>query len=465
MKKAIILLIFIFVAIFDGAVYAQNYNDLSRDAFNKFKEEQLKKFQDFKSESVKKYNEYAEAMRAEYMDYLSSLKKVWGEENVVEDTKTIWVEYSDDLKSRSVVDFDNGKIEVEIVLDDVNESDSTIINERLVNAVDDLLNNKGQTLPYDSKVDKQQELSNTPILDGLVDLSSYNIDESAISQDLPVVEKDTISVGGDNNGEKLSDGEMVTETLEGNAKDKMNQSSDISGSETVLSDIAGKEDECVVLYDKEAIAKAIVEQSVKSTTQITGEDNKEKKVIKIEMALVSDNLSKSALLYKVYVEQYSRKFNIEQPLIFAVMEQESCFNPKAKSWVPAYGLMQLVPSSGAYDAYRYVYKEDWIPTQSYLYIPHQNIELGTAYLRILMNQFSKVTDPDCRRLCVIASYNTGAGNVSRAFTGNTNIKNAISLINKYSYHQLYEYLTERLSTDEARKYVSGVSKRREKYIK
>ena len=205
MKKAIILLILIFVAIFDGAVYAQNYNDLSRDAFNKFKEEQLKKFQDFKSESVKKYNEYAEAMRAEYMDYLSSLKKVWGEENVVEDTQTTWVEYGDDLKSRSVVDFDNGKIEVEIVLDDVNESDSTIINELLVNAVDDLLNNKGQTLPYDSKIDKQQEISDTPILDGLVDLSSYDIDESAISQEVPSVEKDTVSIDSDDNDEMLSE--------------------------------------------------------------------------------------------------------------------------------------------------------------------------------------------------------------------------------------------------------------------
>ena len=465
MKKAIILLIFIFVAIFDGAVYAQNYNDLSRDAFNKFKEEQLKKFQDFKSESVKKYNEYAEAMRAEYMDYLSSLKKVWGEENVVEDTQTTWVEYGDDLKSRSVVDFDNGKIEVEIVLDDVNESDSTIINELLVNAVDDLLNNKGQTLPYDSKIDKQQEISDTPILDGLVDLSSYDIDESAISQEVPSVEKDTVSIDSDDNDEMLSDEAVATETLVSNVNDEMSQSSETPDTEAVMSDIAEEKDEKVVMYNKEAIAKAIVEQSVKSTAQIKGEDNQERKVIKIEMALVSDNLSKSASLYKVYVEQYSRKFNIEEPLIFAVIEQESCFNPKAKSWVPAYGLMQLVPSSGGYDAYRYVYKEDWIPTQSYLYIPHQNIELGTAYLRVLMNQFSKITDPDCRRLCVIASYNTGAGNVSRAFTGNTNLRNAIPLINQYSYHQLYEHPTNRLSTEEARKYVSGVSKRREKYIK
>lgn len=413
MKRAILFSIFIFVAMLSSAVYAQNNDDLSKDSFDKFKEEQMKMFQDYKSESVKKYNEYAEAMHAEYMKYLSSLKKVWGGKNVVEDTKTIWVEYSEDLKSRSVVDFDKGKIDVEIVLDDVNESNSTIIEERLVNAVDDLLSSKGQTLPYDSKVDKQEELSKKPILDGLVDLSSYNVDESTVSQ------------------KKTAD-------------KKESSSSDI---------------------DKEAIAKAIVEQSVKSTAKIKGEDNKERKVVKIEMALVSDNLSKSAAVYKSYVEQYSRKFNIEQPLIFAVMEQESCFNPKAKSWVPAYGLMQLVPSSGGYDAYRYVYKKDWIPTQSYLYIPHQNIELGTAYLRILMNQFSNVTDPDCRRLCVIASYNTGAGNVSRAFTGNTNIKKAIPLINKYSYHQLYEHLTKKLSTDEARKYVSGVSKRREKYIK
>ena len=213
------------------------------------------------------------------------------------------------------------------------------------------------------------------------------------------------------------------------------------------------------------IAKNIAKQSKKTTTTIKGNDNKVRKVVKVEMALVSDNLSKSAALYKDYVKEYSQKFQIEEPLIYAVMEQESRFNPKAKSHIPAYGLMQLVPRSGGLDAYRYVYKRDQVPTSSYLYVPHQNIELGTAYLRVLMNQFKNVTDPNCRRLCVIASYNTGAGNVSRAFTGNTNIKKAIPLINNYSYDELYKHLSTRLSTSEARNYVTGVSKRREKYLK
>ena len=163
--------------------------------------------------------------------------------------------------------------------------------------------------------------------------------------------------------------------------------------------------------------------------------------------------------------EFSQIFQIEQPLIFAVMEQESRFNPEATSWVPAYGLMQLVPKSGGLDAYNYVYRNTWAPTRSYLFVPRNNIELGTAYLRVLMNLFSSVTDPHCRRLCVIASYNTGAGNVSRAFTGATNLNKAIPLINKYNYEQLYSHLTNRLSTSEARNYVSGVSKRREKYLK
>lgn len=65
---------------------------------------------------------------------------------------------------------------------------------------------------------------------------------------------------------------------------------------------------------------------------------------------------------------------------------------------------------------------------------------------------------------MIAGYNTGAGNVSRAFTGNTNLNKALPLINGYGYNQLYNHLTTKLGTEEARNYVSGVTQRREKYL-
>ena len=74
-------------------------------------------------------------------------------------------------------------------------------------------------------------------------------------------------------------------------------------------------------------------------------------------------------------------------------------------------------------------------------------------------------DRRTRRLCVIASYNTGAGNVSRAFIGSAKLTKAFPSINALNYDALYKHLTTRLSTDEARNYVSGVSRRREKYLK
>lgn len=216
---------------------------------------------------------------------------------------------------------------------------------------------------------------------------------------------------------------------------------------------------------KEAIAYQVAQQSKKSTTNITGKDGSKRKVICINMPLVRDNISKSAALYKDIVKKYSERFQIEQPLIYAVIEQESSFNPQATSHIPAYGLMQLVPTSGGIDAYRFVYGVEKVPTKSYLFDPDQNIELGTAYLRILYNWFDSVKDVHCRRLCVIAGYNTGAGNVSRAFIGTTQLSNAYNEINKFDYKRLYQHLTKHLSTDEARNYVKGVTKKREKYIK
>ena len=496
MKKILTFLFFTSISLYNAKTFAQVDSDFTD--FEKEKEEMFADFEEFRKDAHKEYDEYVKAMYAEYNEFLSSIKGVWGKDNAAEDTKTNWVEYGKDLKSRSIVDFEKGKIEVEVVLDEADSKDPDAINKKLAGAIEDMLNSKGSTCPYKSEVDEQKPLSKTPILDGLVDYSKYDIapankegkgSDTAPRQTQkktppsPVVKGKELTQESKNSGNtgvtkankainekkeiEKKEIDNIVAFLESQAKKDVQptKSNTTSKPGTATKNKEVKEIKNVKPSSTKEIAKAIAEQSTKSSNTIKGEDNKERKVIKIEMALVSDNLSKNAAIYKDYVEEYSKKFNIEQPLIYAVIEQESSFNPKAKSWVPAFGLMQLVPRSGALDAYRYVYKKDWIPTQSYLYVPHQNIELGTAYLRVLMNQFAKVTNPDCRRLCVIASYNTGAGNVSRAFTGNTNIKNAIPMINNYSYQQLYDHLTNKLNTDEARKYVSGVSRRREKYLK
>lgn len=468
--KSTILTFALFV-ICSGIAAQENNNQKSDSTRLKFEAEAAQDreaFEKFAEEARKEYELYEQQMRKEYLDYVKTIKKVWGNDSIIDDTKSKWVEYSDDYQSRSVVDFESGEILIEVAFDDIHRYDSAEIDRRIASTIEKMLESRGTTCPYSSKVDVNQFLVERPILEGLVDLSKYTFPDSAeVAQVKPRNARPTPPAP------KVRGKELEL------PKSEINKKEIAANSETMASRVAreggntnkanqDRQDairRARELYSAQAIAKAATMQSPKKSTTVKGSDNKSRTVVQVKMSMVTDNISKNAALYKEHVATYSEKFQIEQPLIYAVMEQESYFNPEATSWVPAYGLMQLVPRSGGYDAYRYVYKRDWVPTKSYLYVPHQNIELGTAYLRILMNQFSKVTDPECRRLCVIASYNTGAGNVSRAFTGNTNISNAIPLINRYNYTQLYNHLTTSLSTEEARNYVSGVSKRREKYLK
>ena len=78
-------------------------------------------------------------------------------------------------------------------------------------------------------------------------------------------------------------------------------------------------------------------------------------------------------------------------------------------------------------------------------------------------ELKKIKDPDCKQLCAIAAYNTGAGNLSRAFTGKTNIRSASNKINKLNYDELYTFLRRNLPYDETRKYIKKVTDRMKLY--
>lgn len=442
-------------------------NSLVRD-FNARINTEKNDFEQYADSVKKAYNDYIEKATAEFNIYKNNIQKVWGGDSIVLDSKYEWVEYSDDFLSRSIVNFEKGNALVEVAVDP--DADQEKIDNKLTEAIYKLMTSRGSTCPYSSQVDQSKPITQNPVLDGLLDLSDYHIDltsENMKSHKSPTSNKKKTPPQPIVRGGELKIPKK-TESQKRSQKDKTLARIKLEEKEKNKKEVAlpqSEEKQNLSNKSKENIAYQVAKQINKSITKVTGKDGSNRKIVYINLPLVSDNISKSAALYKDIVKKYSNKFQIEQPLIFAVMEQESSFNPQATSHIPAYGLMQLVPTSGGVHAYSFVYGIEKVPTKSYLFDPERNIELGTAYLRILYNTFEKVKNVHCRRLCVIASYNTGAGNVSRAFIGTTRISNAYNEINKLDYTKLYHHLTNKLSTAEARNYVKGVTKKREKYIK
>jgi membrane-bound lytic murein transglycosylase C len=137
---------------------------------------------------------------------------------------------------------------------------------------------------------------------------------------------------------------------------------------------------------------------------------------RIRLELVPDHLKTRVRQYLPYVQKAARIYEVSPELILAVIQTESVFNPRAVSHAGAVGLMQLVPHSGGLEASKLVYGEPRLLTREELSRPDRNIELGAAYLRILLRRhFSEYrTEPRKLLFLVIASYNCGPRRVKNA---------------------------------------------------
>ena len=227
-----------------------------------------------------------------------------------------------------------------------------------------------------------------------------------------------------------------------------------------------------VIFDKKP-TKATVSEYVNTNiddTKIKEENSKINglKLYTVEIALPADTMQKKAQQYEDVVKEFASKEGLNPALVFAVIQTESSFNPRATSYVPAYGLMQIVPSTAGVDAYNYLHSEKKLVTGEYLYDSTNNIEMGNAYLHILYyNYFKDVKDPLSRLFCSIAAYNTGSGNVAWVFNKEKNISEKQKLlatpaaadINALSSDAVYNKLINELKYDEARQYLKNVSNR------
>jgi soluble lytic murein transglycosylase-like protein len=98
-------------------------------------------------------------------------------------------------------------------------------------------------------------------------------------------------------------------------------------------------------------------------------------------------------------------FSLDRAVVYAIVRQESYFNPKAVSVSNARGLMQLLPST-ARDMDR---STNYRRNPSALFEPGLNMRLGQDYIEWLMREFHN--DGDLGR--VFAAYNGGPGWLSR----------------------------------------------------
>lgn len=104
------------------------------------------------------------------------------------------------------------------------------------------------------------------------------------------------------------------------------------------------------------------------------------------------------LPYRESLEQHSQRSGLDPYIVAGLIRQESEFDPRAVSRARAYGLTQVLPSTGR-DLSRRLGIAGFQPAR--LFDPDLNLRLGTHYLKTLLDQFDGRWEP------ALASYNAG----------------------------------------------------------
>ena len=114
------------------------------------------------------------------------------------------------------------------------------------------------------------------------------------------------------------------------------------------------------------------------------------------------------LLYPIYytdvIDKYSEKYEMDRLFVAAMILEESHYGAKLTSWAGALGLMQIMPQTGRELARQLKIRRF---RNDMLFDPEVNIEMGTKYMKSLMDRF------EGNYALVAGAYNGGPGRMGR----------------------------------------------------
>lgn len=182
--------------------------------------------------------------------------------------------------------------------------------------------------------------------------------------------------------------------------------------------------------DNKAVQSWVLYQEGKYTTSaLLARDTIEKLETKPNF---SDSIYKLAyqMHYQDTINDYAKIYILDPYLVTALIREESYFNPQAGSGAGARGLMQLMPATASYIAYKSNINYSGAGS---LYNPVKNIELGCAYLDYAKNQLYE------NDMLAVASYN-GGPNAVRSWKSTLNYQNFDEFIENIPYPETRDYV-------------------------
>jgi membrane-bound lytic murein transglycosylase C len=435
--------------LFSSNLLAKNLQEQSFDDIDRMLDQQ---FNQKNNDIDSLYNAYNDAINDAFNGITKKIEVKWPS-NVKLPTKSTWVGYSKNLQTRSIVDYQAGELVIETLVTD-NDLDKAKIEleamaEKLtapttksIENLDIVAQEVNKNLTKKGIKPAIKALKNNNVLKELLPkkellmAATVNINEislpptnavpsvAIIPAIVPVPAIITIP---------------TTPTIA--AKDKsISPNTLTTSSETTIENI-----EPTVKLD---LVKTAEGSLLKMTVKFVNNYQK---------VLLANNFDD--------VKKFSKKYDVDISVILAIIETESSYNPRAISRVPAFGLMQLVPKTAGIDAHNYVHGQKKILSPDYLFDETNNLQLGTAYFKLLKSRYlRKIDDPQSRFYCAVSSYNTGVGNLAKTFTGKKNLSKAAKVINTMTSEEVYRYLLENLPAEETRNYLKKIVKRRAKYI-